>query len=242
MTNLFISLVKIANSLDAKGLHKEADTIDQILKTATRNALFAAIKSGDAAAAKSALVGMSGEDFGMTHHEFRNLAQMILEADKLINEDEKNLMIQDIGKLLGVDTHKSPNVDTLDPNVYNPVTGQPWTSGTVQQTQESQESELRQYLRSLFGTLKTLGGKKYQMTSTSDTLDIDVSIPHTYSNDELKTMVNIGLSKIDDKKVGPVDIDVTAMDADNMMGIYIAKGPYGQSIRKYVGDLLNILD
>lgn len=118
------SLIRIANHLDQNGFYAEADIIDSIIviaaNIAAKNTFIKALKDNDLEAAYNAIVGLSGEDFGMTHDEFRKMTSKLSAINRGgVWPDD---VMDDIRKMLGV----SKNVD-LNPATHNPLTGQPYS-------------------------------------------------------------------------------------------------------------------
>ncbi len=73
-------LISIANKLDQKGFYQEADLLTKMASImVSRSNLFKALKNNDVEAARKALVGMSGDDLGLTHGEFRDLTSAIMD-------------------------------------------------------------------------------------------------------------------------------------------------------------------
>lgn len=100
-----------------------------------KNSLIKALKNDDAQAAKQALTGMSGEDLGLTHDQFRNLAQ---DLDFAAHYGKtKGFDLERVRKLLGIQGTNTPQHQKDDPNITNPFTGKPWPSGPVKQGQQN---------------------------------------------------------------------------------------------------------
>jgi len=147
-------LTALANKLDQKGLYREADILDTIVRTAgNKNSLIRALKNDDAQTAHKALTGMSGDDLGLTHQEFGWLTNGIDFANEHLNdkpyEDSVKKRMDKARELLGI----GKNVK-LDPLTHNPMTGQPWKSGPVKKDDEltpAQLAFLRKYRKIAMG-------------------------------------------------------------------------------------------
>lgn len=111
-----------------------------------KNSLIRALKADDPKAAKQALTGMNGEDLGLTHQEFNQLAKEIADANKNIPVDGMSAAGMNIArKILGVGKDVKQTIAT-----HNPVTGQPWSSGSMKQGQGQQDKLNKDELKLLW--------------------------------------------------------------------------------------------
>lgn len=126
---MLYKLISLANKLDKLGLYKEADLLDTILrKEADKNSLIRALKKDDTVAAKQALVGLSGEDLGLTHKEFQRLTNMIFDAQEYTYDTRP---MEEARLLLGIGKDIKTDKGKIDTSEINPFTMKPWPSGPV---------------------------------------------------------------------------------------------------------------
>jgi len=176
--NPFTILSDLANKLDKSGLYQEADILDTILiKEASKNSLIRALKDDNVLAARKALVGMSGEDLGLTSKEFTELTNAIQMGDKELMDpnrpkDKPLINMDKAREILGV----GKNVK-LDPLTHSPLTGQPWSSGPAPRINNQLHKELLQ-LKSIIEPHrgKVAGRYSIYVLPPEDYIGVDASL------------------------------------------------------------------
>jgi len=97
-----------------------------------KNSLIRALKADDPKAAKQALTGMSGDDLGLSHEDFKKLTSLLGDIKDLQQFDGMpGGRIEAARRMLGVGKDTKQTTAT-----HNPVTNQPWSSGPVKPGQK----------------------------------------------------------------------------------------------------------
>jgi len=176
--NPFTILSDLADRLDKLGLYKEANILDAIIiKEASRNSLIKALKDDDVLSARKALVGLSGDDLGLTYSEFVDLTNAIQMGDKELMDpnrpkDKPLINMDRARKILGVG--KNTKIDTL---THDPSTGRPWYSGPAPKMNVQLHKELS-HLKTLIEPHRGRAAGRYNISvlPPEDYIGIDAGL------------------------------------------------------------------